>query len=69
MFFVHLGYIQKAKKNCAVFYRYITQGIPVVLLSHLVPFGIGIYYLEKSRQKWLLLIGIDVAVFRLVVLY
>ena len=57
------------KISCACAYRYITQGIPVVLLSHLVPFAIGLYYFERSQQKWLLFIGIDVAVFRLVVTY
>ena len=38
----------------------------MVLLSHLVPFAIGLYYRWKSLQKWFILIAIDITVFRLV---
>ena len=41
----------------------------MVLLSHLVPFSIGLCYYWKSVQKWFALIVIDITVFRLVMCF
>lgn len=44
--------------------RYLTQGIPVVLSVHLVPFCIGLYYSGRHILNWFALIVINLFVYR-----
>lgn len=41
----------------AHFYRYFTQGFPVVMFTHLIPFAFGVYKASPRQQNlaWLIL--------------
>ena len=42
---------------CTFFYRYFTQGFPIVMFTHLIPFAFGVYKASPRQQNlaWLIL--------------